>query len=256
MKKCVFCGSQLEEDSTYCSYCGKKIEYPTCPRCGTILEEESLFCSKCGIRLQDTPEETLRPGTGAQEVDSTQESNSLWNVLFGIGIVLLLAGGLFAYSYFKRMSVNEDSTPITNANNMEPSYEEYVNTGISNMEPSYEEYVNTDINNMEPSYEEYVNTDINNDWNLSGYMERDGTRYPIVITFHQQGDYYSDCIYKNVTYGGKIKMSVHINESSLCFEGRDGNKKFVMKLDPNEYDKGWDGYSTIGEQTLFTHLEE
>lgn len=226
MKKCVFCGSQLEEDSIYCSYCGKKIEYPTCPRCGTILEDESLFCSKCGIRLQDIPEETLRHGTGAQEVDSTPESNSLWYVLLGIGVVLLLAGGLFAYSYFKGMSVNEDSTPITNANN------------------------------MEPSYEEHVNTDINKDWNLSGYMERDGTRYPIVITFHQQGDYYSDCIYKNVTYGGKIKMSVHINEYSLCFEGRDGNKKFVMELNPNEYDNGWDGYSTIGEQTLFTHLEE
>ena len=222
----MFCGSQLEEESIYCSYCGKKIEYPTCPRCGTILEEESLFCSKCGMRLQDIPEKTLRHGTGAQEVDSTPESNSLWYVLFGIGFVLLLAGGLFAYSYFKGMSVNEDSTPITNANN------------------------------MEPSYEEYVNTDINKDWNLSGYMERDGTRYPIVITFHQQGDYYSDCIYKNVTYGGKIKMSVHINEYSLCFEGRDGNKKFVMELDPNEYGNGWDGYSTIGEQTLFTHLEE
>lgn len=178
------------------------------------------------MRLQDIPEKTLRHGTGAQEVDSTPESNSLWYVLFGIGFVLLLAGGLFAYSYFKGMSVNEDSTPITNANN------------------------------MEPSYEEYVNTDINKDWNLSGYMERDGTRYPIVITFHQQGDYYSDCIYKNVTYGGKIKMSVHINEYSLCFEGRDGNKKFVMELDPNEYGNGWDGYSTIGEQTLFTHLEE
>ena len=68
MKKCVFCGSQLEEESIYCSYCGKKIEYPTCPRCGTILEEESLFCSKCGMRLQDIPEKTLRHGTGAQVI--------------------------------------------------------------------------------------------------------------------------------------------------------------------------------------------
>lgn len=103
---------------------------------------------------------------------------------------------------------------------------------------------------------ESFNAEISKDWNLSGYMENDGTRYPIIITFHQQGDYFSDCVYKNVTYGGRLNMTVSMNESYLHFEGRDGNKEFVIKLEQNEYGNGWDGYSTIGEQTLFTHLEE
>lgn len=51
-------------------------------------------------------------------------------------------------------------------------------------------------------------------------------------------------------------MTVSMNEFYLHFEGRDGNKEFVIKLEQNEYGNGWDGYSTIGEQTLFTHLEE
>ena len=51
-------------------------------------------------------------------------------------------------------------------------------------------------------------------------------------------------------------MTVSMNESYLHFEGRDGNKEFVIKLEQNEYGNGWDGYSTIGEHTLFTHLEE
>ena len=103
---------------------------------------------------------------------------------------------------------------------------------------------------------ESFNAEISKDWNLSGYMESDGTRYPILITFHQQGDYFSDCVYKNVTYGGRLNMTVSMNESYLHFEGRDGNKEFVIKLEQTEYGNGWDGYSTIGEQTLFTHLEE
>lgn len=102
--------------------------------------------------------------------------------------------------------------------------------------------------------EEFCNAEINKDWHLSGYMESDSIRYPIMLSFHQQGDYFSDCIYKNVTYGGRLNMTVSMNESYLHFEGRDGNKEFVIKLEQNEY--GWDGYSTIGEQTLFTHLEE
>ncbi|MDY4160064.1 MAG: DUF4339 domain-containing protein [Prevotella sp.] len=103
---------------------------------------------------------------------------------------------------------------------------------------------------------ESLNAEISKDWHLSGYMESNDTRYPILITFHQQGDYYSDCVYKNVTYGGRLNMTVSMNESYLHFEGRDGNKEFVIKLEQNEHGNGWDGYSTIGEQTLFTHLEE
>lgn len=56
MKKCIYCGAQLQEDSVFCSYCGKKIEFRSCSHCGAKLEDDSVFCSKCGMRLQDTLE--------------------------------------------------------------------------------------------------------------------------------------------------------------------------------------------------------
>ena len=118
MKKCLFCGTLLEEDSIFCSYCGKKIEFQTCPHCGTKLEDDSVFCSNCGMRLQDVPEEAPTHDTEIQEIDNTpKKSYSVWYVTCCIGIVLLFLGGFYAYWYFKRISENESSTPVTNVVN-------------------------------------------------------------------------------------------------------------------------------------------
>lgn len=114
MKKCIYCGAQLEEDSIFCSYCGKKIEFQTCPHCGTKLEDDSVFCSNCGMRLQDVPEEVPTHDTEIQELDNTPTRlHSLWYVIFCIGIALLLLGGLHD---FKRISEKEISTSVTNVN--------------------------------------------------------------------------------------------------------------------------------------------
>lgn len=105
----------LEEGSILCSYCGKKIEFKTCPHCDTKLEDDSVFCSNCGLRLQDVPEEAPTHDTEIQEIGNTpKKSYSVWYVTSCVGIVLLLLGGFYAYWYFKRISENESSTPVTN----------------------------------------------------------------------------------------------------------------------------------------------
>lgn len=116
MKKCFFCGALLEEDSIFCSFCGKKIEFRSCPHCGTKIEDDSVFCSNCGMRLQDTPEETPSYDTEIQEIDNTpKKSYSLWYITCCIGIVFVLTGGLYALKYLNKPSVKETNT-ITNVN--------------------------------------------------------------------------------------------------------------------------------------------
>lgn len=116
MKKCIYCGAQLEEDSIFCSCCGKKIEFQTCPHCGTKLEDDSVFCSNCGMRLQAIPEEALPHETEIQNVEITPpKSHTMWYVTCCIGIVIVLIGGLYALKYPNKPSAKEANT-ITNNN--------------------------------------------------------------------------------------------------------------------------------------------
>nr|WP_297016300.1 zinc ribbon domain-containing protein [Prevotella sp.] len=111
MKKCICCGAQLEEDSVFCSYCGKKIEFRSCSYCGAKLEDDSIFCSKCGMRLQDTLEETPPHDAEIQEIDNTpKKSYSTWYVTCCIVIVFVLIGGFYALSYLKNSSTKETNT--------------------------------------------------------------------------------------------------------------------------------------------------
>lgn len=117
MKKCIYCGAQLEEDSIFCSYCGKKIEFRTCPHCGTKLEDDSVFCSNCGMRLQDVPEEVPTHDTEIQELDNTPTRlHSLWYVIFCIGIALLLLGGLYDFKRIPEKEISASVTTIVNSN--------------------------------------------------------------------------------------------------------------------------------------------
>ncbi len=78
-KTCMFCGAPIDDDSVFCSVCGKKqepvVEEPKdneeeqaaenvteeapqaedtrvfCPNCGTELDDDSVFCSVCGTKV-------------------------------------------------------------------------------------------------------------------------------------------------------------------------------------------------------------
>ena len=49
MKECPNCHAQIEDDSLFCTECGKPFpQENTCPHCGTQMNEGDPFCQNCG----------------------------------------------------------------------------------------------------------------------------------------------------------------------------------------------------------------
>ena len=49
MRKCPNCNSQIDDNSQFCTECGKPIVHGIfCPHCGAYLDDGNEFCSKCG----------------------------------------------------------------------------------------------------------------------------------------------------------------------------------------------------------------
>lgn len=66
---------------------------------------------------------------------------------------------------------------------------------------------------------------------LSGTMTDESGSYPIKLTFERRGHDLRNCIYRNVNYGGKIKMKGYLIDNIWYFEGKDGENDFSIKID-------------------------
>lgn len=129
MNNCKYCGAPLDEDSQFCTNCGKKVEpqRKTCPQCGAEVEDNSAFCAKCGTKLdvQSIPpidsQRMATPSTPLQEEEEVvyeweEKKDRTWlYVICGIVIVALLGFG--AYFYFSQSndnisSINTEREPI------------------------------------------------------------------------------------------------------------------------------------------------
>ena len=121
MNNCRYCGAPLDDDSQFCTNCGKKIEPQgkTCPQCGAEIVDDAAFCSKCGMRLETQTEppaatpQVVIPETSSQEEEIVyeleEEKDRKWlYIIGGVIIVALLAIG--GYFLFKQNS-NNDSAP-------------------------------------------------------------------------------------------------------------------------------------------------
>ena len=54
MKECPNCHAQIEDDSLFCTECGKPFpQGNTCPHCGTQMNEGDPFCQNCGKKLDE-----------------------------------------------------------------------------------------------------------------------------------------------------------------------------------------------------------
>ena len=56
MKKCPYCGAQMNDDSLFCAECGKPFpQSNVCPHCGASMNEGDTFCQNCGKKLNELP---------------------------------------------------------------------------------------------------------------------------------------------------------------------------------------------------------
>lgn len=52
---CVYCNSEVDNNSEFCNYCGKRLSGNLiCPSCSSSMFSGSKFCNKCGECLQPT----------------------------------------------------------------------------------------------------------------------------------------------------------------------------------------------------------
>ena len=88
---------------------------------------------------------------------------------------------------------------------------------------------------------------------LTGSVTVSDEEYPIKIEFTRCGYDITDCIYTNLTYHGKIRMTgnyIDMGCEGYEFHGKDGNKDFVIDVsrisdyDPfeGEFRDGADAY--------------
>ena len=99
MKKCPFCGAELNDDNLFCTECGK--EFPKgvlCPHCGTSVNEGDVFCTKCGKSITGNESEDMKESQSI-EVDSYYEDDSLLKkylpYILGGFVALVIIGGLY-----------------------------------------------------------------------------------------------------------------------------------------------------------------
>ena len=149
MKKCPYCGAQMNDDSLFCTECGIQIPQGiVCPHCGASIGENDAFCQNCGKRVDDSPSTDISNIThnkcpycgasvnegdvfcencGRNLIDGSYANNSIINeqiqedeeeprrnsipyVLGAIAIIAICGGGWWYYNSSKAPQSNIEAT--------------------------------------------------------------------------------------------------------------------------------------------------
>ena len=123
MKKCPYCGAELNDDCLFCPECGKRMDEvpqatspePTklkCPHCGASMNEGDAFCPNCGKSINEVSAEHSEEQESQQASDVSEKSTSkkYLPIIVGVIVLAILGGGWWSYkSSMEKKNVNLDS---------------------------------------------------------------------------------------------------------------------------------------------------
>ncbi len=100
MKKCYYCGVEIDDDADFCTECGNELPDCTCPQCGADVRDEDNFCQNCGYDLlnDEGVEVDDEHGDGVvdtlEKAEESPKSKIIIPIVVGI-IALALIGGWY-----------------------------------------------------------------------------------------------------------------------------------------------------------------
>ena len=98
MKKCPYCGTEVNDDSLFCTECGK--EFPkglVCPHCGASMNEGDTFCTNCGKNINEVSAEQSG-NRETPDVSDNSTSKKIIPVILGVILVAILGAGWWLLS--------------------------------------------------------------------------------------------------------------------------------------------------------------
>jgi hypothetical protein len=119
MKKCSYCGAQMNDDSLFCTECGKPIpQGSVCPHCGASVNDGDSFCQSCGKSINEPQSESSSYEPTINEEDKNNGFKKYLPYIIGAFVLLMIIG---------YCSSNETSN-----NNNDAQVADSINVGVDN----------------------------------------------------------------------------------------------------------------------------
>lgn len=97
---CKNCGKEIEENSSFCTECGQKVETDA------VSKESNKFCKRCGAQMNANSKFCTKCGSSADGVNNNVSMNNKVSIRSCIGTSVLIAVILFIIPFIISLILN------------------------------------------------------------------------------------------------------------------------------------------------------
>ena len=105
---CSHCGASVNSNDSFCQNCGNKIdgqpvitssapEQRKCPHCGALVNKDGLFCENCGKNMSDGDSAPIYQERDPYEEDSVSRNKLILPIATGLLVLTLVGGSWWFY---------------------------------------------------------------------------------------------------------------------------------------------------------------